>query len=96
MARVLAEKEVDKNKLAQRTNGDPASVGRWLDESTTIPAWFVGKFCETLGVDAGSLLGPVDGDKVELERRRALDETAALLRKLSEELKKGQVPTGLS
>jgi hypothetical protein len=96
MEQALADEGLDRKDLPEKMDEAPASVNRWLTGPTTIPAWFVGKFCEKFRVDAGSLMGPDDGKKLELERLRALDEMAVLLQKVSEELKKGQVPTGLS
>lgn len=96
MTRVLKDSVMDKKDLATKVDEDPTSVGRWLKGPTTMPAWFVGKFCLALEVDARSLVGPDDGKEVELERRQALDETATLLRRISGELEKGRVPTKLS
>ena len=92
MDAVLKHSGWDRKKLAAALGEDPSSVSRWLEGTVTVPAWFVGKFCEVLKVDAGDLIGPEDAKAAELERIRALNEAATLLAGISIDFRKGKVP----
>jgi hypothetical protein len=82
-----------KGRLAREVDEDPTTVGRWLDGSTTMPAWFVGKFCDAFGVGVQSVIQPVGGvHGVEVGRRAAQREIAKLLRRVSHHLAEGHVP----
>jgi hypothetical protein len=82
-----------RRRLAREVNEDPTSVGRWLEGPSTMPAWFIVKFCEAFEVGAASVIPPTGGiHGLEVGRRAALRSTAKLLRRVSDELEQGHIP----
>jgi hypothetical protein len=93
MKDILGKSGWTKHRLAKEMKEHPTTVGRWLEGSTTIPAWFIVKFCDVTGVGPGSVLHAVgDVRGVDVGRRAGLRDTAKLLRGISDHLKKGHVP----
>lgn len=68
------------------------TVWRWLNDSTTMPAWFVVVFCDMLGVEGNAVLTPPGETPSTAERKQALGQVATFLHEAGARLEKGQVP----
>jgi hypothetical protein len=96
MQEILRKSGWTKNRLAKEMKEHPSTVDRWLYGHTTIPAWFIVKFCDVFGVGPELVLRPHGGvHGITIGRQAALRETANLLRWLSDQLAKGRVPQSL-